>query len=778
MKIRNKILLYSLGITIVSLLFVMADSFYNVDSIIVKNAESKLESIANIQRNRTEAELNNYETQAGLVASRTALTKETANYNTNNDPETAETIKSIILDAKKSVSDFEAIYILDKSAKTIAGTDAVIIETKIENKKITSSKENIQTYIFDDSTPIKDLLIIAPIKKDNSFQGYAVVVINSNSLQKIMNDYSGLGETGETTIGYKNKDGDAQFIRPPRFSKDDSNIVISKTNTSVAMVEALAGVEHLEKDGIDYRDKTIYAATKYIQPSGWGIVVKIDKAELYKPIYSHAIQLGSIGLFLIILIIIFSLNIANGIARPIEKLKEGTKEISKGDFGYNIVINSNDEIGDLSRSFNSMTEAIIASRAEVDQKVKDQTSAIFENQTNLENQRKAILNILEDVEEEKNLTAREKDKIETILQSIGDAVFVVDTNLNIILANQVAIDISGLKREEIIGKKYTDVFHFVFENENPKLEKVNDKFVKDAIATGKVQEMSNHTVLISAKSERIPVSDSSAPLKDKDGKIIGCVVVFRDVSKEYAIDKAKTEFVSLASHQLRTPLSAINWYTEMLMNGDVGKMTPEQEKYLQEIYHGNQRMVDLVNALLNTSRIELGTFAIEPIMMDIVKSTDEIVKEMQIPAKEKKIELATNYKDKLPQILADPKIYQIIIQNLLSNAVKYTPDKGKASLTISKNDSNILIEVKDTGYGIPKAQQKEIFNKLFRADNVRAKDTEGTGLGLYIVKSIVEQSGGKIWFESAENKGTTFFVTFPLSGMIKKTGTKALEDIK
>ena len=118
------------------------------------------------------------------------------------------------------------------------------------------------------------------------------------------------------------------------------------------------------------------------------------------------------------------------------------------------------------------------------------------------------------------------------------------------------------------------------------------------------------------------------------------------------------------------------------------------------------------------------------------------------------------------------------MQNLISNAVKYTPEKGKVEISLTIKEPDVLIKVGDNGYGIPKAQEAHIFEKLFRADNVREKDTEGTGLGLYLVKAIVDQSGGKVWFTSAENKGTTFFVAIPLSGMKKKEGTKALEDIK
>jgi len=485
---------------------------------------------------------------------------------------------------------------------------------------------------------------------------------------------------------------------------------------------------------------------------------------------------SEIQLFLLILLVsiiifyiatyIFSLRITG----PIETLQKSAEIIGKGDLNHRASIDSGDEIGVLSREFDNMTEAIKKSRAEVDIKVLEQTKEIQEKQSYMEDQQKAVLNILEDVEEEKENVGREKDKIDAILHSIGDGVFVVDENLNIVVFNSVAGELSGTTTEEAIGKKYSDILKFSFEETG----KINDQFIKKAIETGKTQEMANHTQITKKNGDKISVADSAAPLKDKDGKVIGCVIVFRDVSKEREIDKAKTEFVSLASHQLRTPLSAVNWFAEMLLAGDAGKLTKEQTEFIQKIYEGNQRMVDLVNALLNVSRIELGTFAVEPEPTDIVAISKSVVEELTPQIKTKKIEVKEVY-GTIPKFSADPKLIRIVLQNLLSNAVKYTPEKGNVSVNINPKDKNILIEVKDTGYGIPKDQQSKIFSKLFRADNIREKETEGTGLGLYIVKSIVDNSDGEISFESAENKGTTFHVTLPLSGMKAKEGTKRIE---
>jgi signal transduction histidine kinase len=252
------------------------------------------------------------------------------------------------------------------------------------------------------------------------------------------------------------------------------------------------------------------------------------------------------------------------------------------------------------------------------------------------------------------------------------------------------------------------------------------------------------------------------------------------VSKEYELDKAKTEFVSLASHQLRTPLSAINWYGEMLLNGDAGVLSKDQHDYIQEIFDGSQRMVELVNSLLDVSRLEVGKLANKPEPTNVGQLVDDLQKELQVSIQGKQLHFAKDVKP-LPQVTADPKQLRMIIQNLLSNAVKYTQNGGEVHVTLRPasaadaktaalhgNDPYWFFSVADNGFGIPKTEQSKIFGKLFRADNVRKLDVEGTGLGLYIVKEVVDKMGGKVWFTSVEGKGTTFYVVAPITAKAPK----------
>jgi signal transduction histidine kinase len=228
------------------------------------------------------------------------------------------------------------------------------------------------------------------------------------------------------------------------------------------------------------------------------------------------------------------------------------------------------------------------------------------------------------------------------------------------------------------------------------------------------------------------------------------------------VDKAKTEFVSLASHQLRTPLTSISWFSEMLLKQEVGSLNPKQKEYLSEVFAQNRRMIDLVDDLLNSSRIDMGMLSIELKSVDLRSILDSVLWEIDPLAKEKNIKVENNFPVGLPIIETDPELARIIFQNVISNAIKYTPNEGKVNIDLTQSGSHVDIKVTDTGYGIPEKQQNRIFTKMFRADNIRNKVTDGSGLGLYIVKAVVKELGGKIYFESKEGRGTAFFITLPM----------------
>ncbi len=376
----------------------------------------------------------------------------------------------------------------------------------------------------------------------------------------------------------------------------------------------------------------------------------------------------------------------------------------------------------------------------------------------------------DELEKANEIVKREKVKYEALLTSIGDGMIATDEDGKVLVMNPQAGRMLGRDATDSIGKFFTDVISLE-QNEKEEMIPLEKRPIFQTLSAGARIAMVSY--YFKSDGAKFPVSVTSAPIL-LDGTLIGAIVVFRDITKEKEIDKSKTEFVSLASHQLRTPLSAIRWYSEMLGSGKLGPLNPSQKDYLGEIYKSNRRMIDLVNALLNVSRIDMGTFAIEPEPTDIKEIAESVFQELFVKIQESELRVSASYEENFPKVSVDPKLMRIIVQNLLSNAMKYTEKGGSVSLSLTKDDKNMLLRVSDTGVGIPAGVRDKVFTKLFRADNARAVESEGTGLGLYIIKSIVERGGGRTWFVSEENKGTTFFVEIPLAGMNPLQGAKGL----
>jgi signal transduction histidine kinase len=239
------------------------------------------------------------------------------------------------------------------------------------------------------------------------------------------------------------------------------------------------------------------------------------------------------------------------------------------------------------------------------------------------------------------------------------------------------------------------------------------------------------------------------------------------------VDKTKSEFVALASHQLRSPLNIINLSIENLKQLGPPRSIEEKDA-VEGVTREVRQMASLIKRILDVSRMELGMLVVEPQQTDLAAVAKTEVEALALIAQNKGLHVLESYNPEPCTAHMDPKLLQIIFQNLLSNAIKYTPDGGVIGISVERRPSQILIAVTDTGYGIPKAEQEHIFDRLYRAENATRHDPQGTGLGLYIVKTIVTESGGEIWFTSEEHKGTAFYVSFPPTGMRPSSGTTQL----
>lgn len=363
---------------------------------------------------------------------------------------------------------------------------------------------------------------------------------------------------------------------------------------------------------------------------------------------------------------------------------------------------------------------------------------------------------------------REKAIDDAILQSVGEGLIVINDKSTVLMMNYQAQKILGYDYRQVVGRNWTKIINVYDDSLKPLPRR--EWPISKALKTGrKVTGQYNYQ---RKDGSLVAVGLTASPVF-LDGRTIGAVGVFRDITKERAIDEAKAEVVSFTSHQLRTPLSVLNWYTEKLLDQDFGSLNEKQINYLEAMHSTVGKTIGLVNTFLNVSRLQLGTLPIDNQQVDLVELFEDVLKEIHPRIRQKSLKVSHLVAANQRKVWGDPKLIRVIFQNLIGNAVKYTPDKGRIYYTIrdatisESRVRGLVVEVTDTGYGIPKRQQPEVFSKLFRADNAKEIDAEGAGLGLYMVKLISNYIGGDVWFKSILNKGTTFYVVIPRRSSVK-----------
>ncbi len=385
--------------------------------------------------------------------------------------------------------------------------------------------------------------------------------------------------------------------------------------------------------------------------------------------------------------------------------------------------------------------------------------------------------INEELKESLKKSQHEKDRMELLFSEIGQPVIICDQKRVITNINKAGINILDCNREQIEGKTIFEIFS-VPEEQGSTVELVRNLFHNMINAKGTVTFSSIDTgieLISNINGKRFQVIMTLSPIVSM-GKIVGYIGTMTDISHIFKVDKIKSDFISLASHQLRTPLSKIRWMIEILLDDKSVEVSSSQKQLMENIYEANQQLISLVTSLLNVSRIESGRIAIDPIEINLIDSLKPIINLIKYYADQKNQQFIVEIDNHLPRIEADFKLVGEIYKNLLRNAVKYTPKKGKIILKIVKNGDKIISEISDNGYGIPENAKKNMFQKFFRADNIKKIETDGSGLGLYLAKTIVESSGGKIWYESTEGKGSTFWFSLPIKNRRHKEGSVTIED--
>lgn len=572
-------------------------------------------------------------------------------------------------------------------------------------------------------------------------------------------------------FGLKSRESQESLFK--RYSVSDLPSITATDHFTEIYVNA--NTQGIVEQNTEYFDQNnIYSYTKN-EAFPVTVIVGSSEAILIDPYTSSLTTLVLLLCLIVIFAVVTILIFIYRVIQPLEQLDNIAQHILKD--RTETKLESIPGLESLTQSLQKVLHTARSIKDQADHEVEIMKTRLENSESELENQQLAILNVLEDAEESRNDAvdlATDLEKFKLAVDGVADVVVITDNHGIIIYTNRVSQKVTGFTAKESIGKKpgqlwggkmshdfYVKMWKKIAHDKKPFSGEVNNKR-KDG-------------------SEYIAQLHIS-PILDENKNVLFYVGVQRDVTRERQIDRMKTEFISLASHQLRTPLSAMKWYLEMLLEGDAGKLSKEQLKYTHEVYSSNQRMIDLVNALLNVSRLESGRIMIDPEKTDVKILIEAVVQEVSVIAKQKRQTIEVKVSRKVPEIMLDPKLIRNVFLNLLTNAVKYSPTKTTISVKVEVRGKDMYAEVKDDGYGIPHEQYDRVFTKFFRATNITSSDTEGSGLGLYLVKAIVDSSGGTIGFESKEKtrtsktSGTTFWFTLPLKGMKKKKGEVRVDD--
>jgi PAS domain S-box-containing protein len=406
------------------------------------------------------------------------------------------------------------------------------------------------------------------------------------------------------------------------------------------------------------------------------------------------------------------------ILRPLKLLIKGTQDFSDGNLNRRLDLRSGDEFEEAGSSFNLMAEKL------------SKTIQAIENQ--------------------QVIAVAEKNKFGEILSSVIDGIIALDFNKNILFFNKAAEELTNFSLAEAQGRKIDEIIHLFSDN-------------VEILSKTYSQSSFNQTAkLIGKQGKQTKVHVMTAQVKATVQTDLNCILILHDLSREEELEQMKLDFVSMASHELKTPLTSIVGYLSVFLEENQKNIPKESYDLLSKAFTAAQQLQTLISNLLNVNKIEREQLSVTPAPTDFLPILTKSVDDLRSQANQKGIVLNLAPTDNLPKVIADPIRIGEVVTNLVANAINYTNAGGKVEISTIVSPTEVQTTVSDTGIGIPPQAIPHLFNKFFRVSNTEQKANKGTGLGLYISRSIIEKLHGKIWVESEVGKGSRFSFTLPV----------------
>jgi PAS domain S-box-containing protein len=355
-----------------------------------------------------------------------------------------------------------------------------------------------------------------------------------------------------------------------------------------------------------------------------------------------------------------------------------------------------------------------------------------------------------------------KAKDEAMLASIGDGLITTDKDGKITSVNSVFEKILGWNEFDVKGKALHEALFMVdeFGKEVLESERPITRILKGRTTATTTSDMYSYK---RKDGVAVPVALTATPiLAGPLLNMIGAIEIFRDITKEKEIEKMRTDFLALASHQLRTPLSGTKWLIETIQRGIIGEVNERQKEYLNNLYQINERMIELVSDMLNVLLLESGALQVKKQDMSVSKIYGELLVMMEPVSRTRGVALRNAFTDNETLLVqSDAQALRSILENLVGNAINYSQGGQEVVFDAKEELNTVVFSVKDSGIGIPKEEQKKIFERFYRASNAKESRPDGTGLGLYTAFLLAKKIGGNISFTSEEGEGSTFYLRVP-----------------
>lgn len=539
------------------------------------------------------------------------------------------------------------------------------------------------------------------LKNKNWGENQEEIQENINSIQIGYNEnvYIILNDEQKTIIA-----GSAEnLIGESAFNTTQINNYIF-TKSLEGSTEYIVPPKQYEDADVDLENPTLYHMSYPVQMDGSikGYIYLSNNIDyIYETVDQSREIMTQATIIALSITILLGLILSTSITGPIKELTVKAKQMSQGDFEQKVNIKSNDEIGQLGTMFNFLIDELKKSISSLQQ---------------------------------------EKSKMETTFKYMTDGVLTVDTTGNIIHANPVAEKILSLKSLE---EKYDDV-----------VKKIDEKMILNLL---KIKNYRG-TEILEKNNETYNID--YAPFMNNKNEVGGVIVVFKNITEQYKIDKLQKEFVANVSHELKTPITTIKSYTETLLDGAIEERQLAED-FLTTINSESDRMARLVSDLLRLSRMDYEQTKWKKEAINISDMISLAAKKLSIQAKNKNIKL---HVEDIPQnlnVLFDRDGLEQILLNIAGNAVKYTPENGNVWIKAYKEAKNIYISIKDDGIGIPKEDQTRVFERFYRVDKARSREFGGTGLGLSIAKQIAEAHNSTLSINSEQESGTEIIIAIP-----------------